>query len=944
MQSVPTREKSSRRAVSMRFPPSRRRRRSGLGAAGFTLVLATLLSVLSASGVSAADREAPERLLLAQAADEPREREPAPPDEAEAPAEPAEPEPATAKPPAGESEAAPPGVEVINVRSRAAGAIEVEAPSSITQFDASTIEALGAQDISDLSRVTPNVNIVQPGATQATFFVRGVGLSDFSSNAAGAVTIFQDDVALNAPAIQTGQLYDVEGIDVVRGPQGSGPFRNASAGAIRVRSRRPTGNYNATLRASLGRYDDKGDKGARYALIQDYEGALEMPLVEESFSSRFAFRLREADPYRTNGCGGALPMDRRPPFGRPGASQCGEVNPFYFPEANGFKSIIPFGLPKAINDEHNWAARGTLLFHPPDTELDLFLNAHGSRLDQDSVLGQAIGTNPLGGLSGPLAVRFGGIDVARYIDRDVRAEYDALCQDRRPPPGPEGGESCVNRLAQHQLAKKLAQDHPLDIRPYRGDYNRVGQTTRDTWGGFVSGEAELIGDTKLFALASYDQYERLQDQDSDFTPGILFEGVQSDEAWQTYDELRLDGELEVEPVEWSVGAYYLREQLDNDGTVSITTNPSDPLNVRRIYSQTIDSYAVWGEFSWELADDFTLEGGVRWNWERKLFDFRKIGGRLAASDVSTRERATWQTPTGQIILTYHIDQDKSAYARYTRGFKAGHYNALASEVKPDDFHVAPADEEYNDAWEIGLRGAWLDRRLSLAGSFFYYRYENYQIFLFTDSADAAEPPTLEIVNAKAAENYGVELEGTLAPLRGWAPRLVEGLRLSANFSWLHGEYLNFTTFRKFLFPLQATPFNVAVDYSGKQLQNSPEYKVSGTAEWTFDLGRFGYVVPRYDVNWSDDVFFDPNEGRGSINPDGTPTLVEYGVGQKAYFLHNVRLAYRTPSSNVEVAGWIRNLEDRVYKNFAFDVSRFSALVLNFPGEPRTIGIDVVFTF
>ena len=150
---------------------------------------------------------------------------------------------------------------MINVRGRGAGAIEAEVPSSITQFDASTIEALGAQDISDLSRVTPNVNIVQPGATQATFFVRGVGLSDFSSNAAGAVTIFQDDVALNAPAIQTGQLYDVEGIDVVRGPQGSGPFRNASAGAIRVRSRRPTGNYGAQLRSSIGRYDTEGRQG-----------------------------------------------------------------------------------------------------------------------------------------------------------------------------------------------------------------------------------------------------------------------------------------------------------------------------------------------------------------------------------------------------------------------------------------------------------------------------------------------------------------------------------------------------------------------------------------------------------------------------------------------------------------------------------------------------------
>jgi iron complex outermembrane receptor protein len=837
--------------------------------------------------------------------------------------------------PADEPGAAPSGVEVLKVQGRGAAAIEPDVPASLTQFDAKTIEALGAQDIADLSRVTPNVNIVQPG-TQATFFVRGVGLSDFSSNAAGAVTIFQDDVSLNAPAIQTGQLFDVEGIDVLRGPQGSGPFRNASAGAIRVRSRRPTGNYTAQLRSSIGQYNTKGDKGATNALIQDYEGALEMPVVPGWLSSRFAFRLRDAEPYRKNGCGWADPSERLL-----GKSQCGEA------VTSRQTSTIPFGLPKRVNDEHNWAARGTLRFQPPDSDSEFFLNAHGSRLDQDSTLGQAIGTNARLGidlLSG-LQVPFAGTDVGNYSDSDASEEYNALCRD-----APGGGFSCTNRLAQIQLAKKLARDRPLDKRPYRGDYDRVGQTTRDAWGGFASGEAPLFGDTKLFGLASYDGYERFQEQDSDFTPTKLFEVEQSDEAWQTYEELRLDGELQAEPVEWEIGGYYLHEDLDNDGTVFIGVIPTVPLNTRRRYSQGIDSTALWGQFDWDFADDFTLEGGVRWNWERKLFDFKKRGGNVfEAGESHAREKDIWQTPTGQIILTYHIDPEKSAYARYTRGFKAGHFNALASETGSErftgTFRVPPADEEYNDAWETGLRGGWLDRRISLAGSFFYYRYENYQIFLFSDSAAVAEPPTLEIVNAKQAENFGVELEGALLPLQGWAPHLLSGLRLSANFSWLHGEYLNFTTFRKVREGTTESA-NIPLDYSGKRLQNSPEYKVSATAEWTFDLGRFGYLIPRYDVNWSDDVFFDPNEGRGSVNQaDPTqPALIPYAIGQKAYFLHNVRLAYRTPSANVEVAGWIRNVEDQVYKNYAFDASQFAHLVINFPGEPRTIGVDISYTF
>ena len=918
----------------MRPAPSRRQRHSGLGAA---FAFATLLAIADASGASMAEAEDPERLLLAQVEDEPQP--PQAEDEAAAPSEPAETEP-----PAGEPEAPPPGVEVMTIRGRGAGAIETEVTSSITQFDASTIEALGAQDISDLSRVTPNVNIVQPGATQATFFVRGVGLSDFSSNAAGAVTVFQDDVALNAPAIQTGQLYDVEGVDVMRGPQGSGPYRNASAGAIRVRSRRPTGNYTAQLRASLGRYDTKGDKGARNALIQDYEGGLETPIVANWLSSRFAFRLREADPYKTNGCGDALPLDQRRPrfnaqgtFGfpvtAPGVSQCGERNTDTLPL--GGISRVPFGLPKSVNDEHNWAARGTLRFQPPDTELEFFLNAHGSRLDQDSTLGPAIGTVPLQGAT-DTTIRFAGQTPTGYVDRDVQEEFDKLCQ--RDPRFV--GVRCTNRLATQTLSKRLAEDRPLDKRPYRGDYDRVGQTTRDAWGGFVSGEGEVFADTKLFGLASYDAYKRFQDVDSDFTPETLFETVQGDEAWQTYNELRLDGELAAEPVTWSLGGYYLREELDNDGTTFVTLNPDNAnFNTRRVYSQKIDSYAFWGDFGWEFADDFTLEGGVRWNWERKQFEFRKIGGNFQGSTVSAREEATFQTPTGQLILTYHIDADKAAYARYTRGFKAGHFNALASR----NLDAPPAKEEYNDAWETGLRGAWFGGLMSLGAAGFYYKYENYQVFLFSDSSDVASPPFLEIVNAKQAENYGIELDGQIAPLRGWAPRIVEGLRVSGNFGWLHGEYLDFTTTR--FFKPQVGPVNpIPVSYAGLPLQNAPEFKASGTVEWTFDLGRWGYLIPRYDVNWSDDVFFDPNEGHGSIDESGKGALPDYAIGQKAFYLHNVRLAYRIPTGNVELAGWVRNVEDTVYKNFAFDASKFTGVTINFPGQPRTIGFDVVVTF
>jgi outer membrane receptor protein involved in Fe transport len=909
-----------------------RRRVPRAGAARAIAWLAVI--ALFASGVArAADGNPVEILEVAQA---------------EAPTTPGEEERATPEG-APRSEESQEGVEVMHVKGRGVGAIETEVPSSITQFDASTIEALGAQNIADLSRVTPNVNIVQPGGTQATFFIRGIGLSDFSSNAQGAVAIFQDDVAINAPAIQTGQLFDVEGVDIVRGPQGTGAFRNASAGAIRVRGRRPTGNYSAQLRTSIGQRNTKGDKGAHDALTQDYEGAVEMPIVADLLSSRFAFRLRESEPWKKNRCGDALPLNERVPVDRrprtfnlyaPGVQQCGEGEVTGPNFTTGMISPIEYGLPRRVNDEHNWAARGTLRFALPDSESEFFLNGHGSRLDQDATLGQAVGTRPSGREGGPnVPLIYGGESQKGYIDKDALDEIRELCV-----PG-VGGACANNDTLPNTIVKKITE-RPLDRGPYAGDYNRVGQDERDAYGSFLSGSVNVTDDVKVFGLTSFDQYVRQTDSDTDFTPDRLFEFERKDRAWQTYNELHVGGELFWQPIEWQVGGYYLHETLDNRALLKIDLLAPAPL-IHRIFEQEVDSLGAWGKFGWEFADDFTLEGGIRYNFERKTFDFTTfqilstgvccfpINGQLQAN---VKQKETWQTPTGELILTYHINQDISAYARYTRGFKAGHFNALAST----NLNQPPADAEYNDAWEAGMAGQWFGGRASMRASAFYYRYENYQVFLFSDSADISAPPTLEILTAQQAENYGVEFEGSIAPLRGWTPRFMEGLRVSGNFGWLHGEFLEFTSTRTFQLGPNLVP--IQVNYAGQPLQNAPTYKASGTAEWTFDLGRWGYLIPRYDLNWTDDVAFDPNDGHGSLDAAGRPALPDYAIGQKAYYLHNVRLAYRTPTGNLELAGWIRNVEDQVYKNFAFDASRFTGITINFPGEPRTFGMDVVVTF
>jgi outer membrane receptor protein involved in Fe transport len=828
----------------------------------------------------------------------------------------------------GSSVAPPPGVEIMRIRGRGVRAIETDVPESLTSFGAAEIEALGAQNVAELARIAPNVEVVRGGATQASFFIRGVGLSDFNANAAGAVAILQDGVSLNSPALQLGQIFDVENVEVLHGPQSYGPDRNASAGAIVISSRRPTGDYAASIRSSLGLWDSDSEDTFK-GMIQDYEGALEFPLGEFA-ASRFAFRFHDADPYKTNGCGNAPPpADRavRASVLDPGdASICGETSLNAIPI--GSVSYIPEGLPTRVGNEHRWAARGQLRFQPPESEMDWLLNAHGSSLSEQSVLGQAIGTGPLA-FAG---TGFGGATRVGYWEPDQKQEWEERCVDQ-----PDCIDNQEQRTAEAEaFGDTLASGRPLDTRPYRGDFDRVGLTTLDTWGGFLRGELG-IGDMKFTTQTAYDTYTRSRDSDADFTSEVIFEIDFDDAASQFWQEFRLQGELRDEPLRWDVGAYYLQEQLQSH---ELTLSANTLGTILREYTQDTYSWAIWAGGAWDFLDDFTLEAGLRYNWEQKRFDYvRSLPGLVDPSPEGSIQSATWQAPTGEINLTYRFNQQASAYAKYSRGFKPGHFNATSA--RPVD--NPPAEPEYLDAFEVGLGGSWFDERFSARAAAFYYLYENYQIFLFTDAPGNAAP-VLEVLNAAGANNYGIELDARLEPLAGWAPAWLDGLVLGTRFGWLESRFLDFQNIVDRRTANSPVPVPVTLDFTGNRLPNAPQYKVSGTAEWTFDLGRYGTLIPRYEFAWTDDVAFDANNGQGSLNASGQSSLPDLAIGQPAFWLHNLRLAYRMPTGNVEFAVWARNLGNAVYKTYAFDASEFTGLVINFVGPPRTIGFDVSVAF
>lgn len=173
-------------------------------------------------------------------------------------------------PPPETAQAESEGIEDIVVTAQRRQERLQEVPIAATAFSSESLDALGITDVALIQTQTPNLVIKsQFGSTNPNTFLRGVGANDFNENASPAVGIYVDDVYLSAPAGQLAQLYDVQRVEVLRGPQGTLYGKNTTAGAINVLSRQPVFEEEGYARLGLGRFNQL-----------DLEGAINIPLTE----------------------------------------------------------------------------------------------------------------------------------------------------------------------------------------------------------------------------------------------------------------------------------------------------------------------------------------------------------------------------------------------------------------------------------------------------------------------------------------------------------------------------------------------------------------------------------------------------------------------------------------------------------------------------------------
>jgi len=180
-------------------------------------------------------------------------------------------------------------------------------PVAVSAFSGDELERLGVTSSDDVLLQVPNLEIqANAGSTNANIFLRGVGTTGIGFNVQSGVGIYSDEVALNSPVVNILQLYDLERVEVLRGPQNTLYGRNTTGGAVNFISRKPDigGEIDGFVSGSVGRFNEI-----------NLGGAIGVPLGEK-VAIRFSAQSQTRDGIRTNLLTGRDDVDRDKLAGR----------------------------------------------------------------------------------------------------------------------------------------------------------------------------------------------------------------------------------------------------------------------------------------------------------------------------------------------------------------------------------------------------------------------------------------------------------------------------------------------------------------------------------------------------------------------------------------------------------------------------------------------------
>jgi len=500
--------------------------------------------------------------------------------------------------------------------------------------------------------------------------------------------------------------------------------------------------------------------------------------------------------------------------------------------------------------------------------------------------------------------------VNRYVNRgDATAPgHRALFPATAAAAGPDG--FCApGAYASGQCADLLGYAD-TDNNKRAVDANLEGKDKVDLFG--ASSQATWrLGGVSLVSVTAWQWAHRNDLENTDASPLQMVEINYRSRQHQFTQELRLQSDNASARFNWVLGAYYMDEKVQDNTRQDVLRDlrplfitPENPTGLSLEnsvgtfgypYTQKTKGYAVFGQADYRLTDKLTGTVGLRWSADDKSMDYQSQAEDGLIVILTSKQSKTFSALSGRLGLRYELSDDANVYATYNRGYKSGgFFGGLATTAE----EMEPYDNETLDAYELGLKSEFFDRRVRLNVSGFYYDYKNQQVFAQTTRNGLT---VLVLDNAANSKVYGGEAEITARP--------IQPLTLTAGVSLLHAKYGDYFTEGK--------------DFTGNWLPQSPKVTFNAAATWVAPLDNGASIVANVDANYSSKVYFD------NSNADR--------LSQDAVWVAGAQLSWRSPDQKIEAGAFARNLFNKTYTVAISNIDSLGVDLVSY-NRPRSLGV------
>lgn len=756
---------------------------------------------------------------------------------------------------------------------------------SVSAFDGDQIREIGFSDTIDIAQQVPNFNVIQFHPTITTMNIRGISQTSFSSHLEPPIAMYVDDAYVSAMGAGHAQMYDMERVEVLRGPQGTLFGRNATGGLLHYISAKPTDEFEAYTSISIGEFDKTR-----------LEGAVSGPL-SENVLARFSAAYTRHDGIVENTIG---------PDPRNADARAFRVQFLWEPSdtvdvgikyhyaiddtrgqgyAFGITSINPDGLGYTVLEDE---AAVFFNLNPPAPSPDTFLPPELPGSVCEARMGA--GCNAWG-------------DFEEHQNNPFKGQYTDPGMFKRKIQGitiPVNWElsdtltftSITDYMTMNKRYREDSDGGAREFLTFDPSINEFSQLSQEfRWTGESSESVRWIGGVYLLRIDNHVPA-------SNFTCRCL--------------------PLITSGTGLDIPGFFTDREIETS------------------YKIETVSAAVFGNVEIDLTDEWSMDAGLRFTRDVREYSgavtdtlVTPIGDVLYpfdSDDYPGMDSTAYNNWSALLRFNWRPDDDLLAYASISRGHKAGNYQStppnLFTDDRLDNFDTwVPSDQWEHDQeeltnYEVGVKWDFWDNRARINAALFYYDYKDYQGFAFDPIAF-----TTSIFNADA-HAAGGELELTLEPTERWY--------------FLFGLSTVNSKVEDVLLPGRVADVDLGGGmieegndprFVNTKLPYAPELGANGLAKYEWPVGD-GSMAAILDFNYEDDFCFS--------------TLCAPAEAEESYTVWNASLSY-SPNDNWTFTAFIDNVTDEEYRVYSFDTG-FAGLQNQVFANPRWWGVTAEFRF